>query len=63
MKVWEDLQDGKSALNEKGESLYLQHLLADTELGKKLSEKKIRSLFHYSYYTKNIDAIFKRVFV
>jgi len=63
MKVWEDLQNGQSALNKKGESLYLQHLLKDKELGKKLSEKKIRSLFDYSYYTKNVNKIFKRVFV
>jgi len=62
MKVWEDLQNGQSALNKKGESLYLQHLLKDDDLGKKLSEKKIRSLFEYSYYTKNVDSIFKRVF-
>lgn len=32
MKVWGDLQGGKSALNDKGESLYLQYLLADSEL-------------------------------
>jgi adenylosuccinate lyase len=62
MKVWEDLQSGKSALNEKGESLYLQHLLNDVDLREKLSEEKIRSLFEYSYYTKNVDKIFSRVF-
>ncbi len=62
MKVWKDLQEGKSALNEKGESLYLQYLLADTELREKLSEEKIRECFDYSYYTKNVDKIFDRVF-
>jgi adenylosuccinate lyase len=62
MKVWEDLQQGKSALNEKGESLYLQHLLDDEELREKLSEEKIRECFDYSYYTKNVDKIFDRVF-
>ncbi|MEF3191442.1 MAG: adenylosuccinate lyase [Campylobacterales bacterium] len=62
MKVWADLQEGKSALNEKGESLYLQHLLADEELRSKLSEEEIRGCFDYNYYTKNVDAIFKRVF-
>ncbi len=62
MKVWEDLQHGRSALNEKGESLYLQHLLNDEELREKLSEEKIRECFDYSYYTKNVDKIFNRVF-
>jgi len=62
MRVWEDLQQGKSALNEYGESLYLQHLLSDKELRSKLSEEDIKECFDYSYYTKNVDAIFKRVF-
>ncbi|EJF06481.1 adenylosuccinate lyase, partial [Thiovulum sp. ES] len=62
MKVWGDLQNGKSALNENGESLYLQYLLKDEELGEKLSEEKIRSLFDYQYYTKNVEKIFQRVF-
>jgi adenylosuccinate lyase len=62
MRVWEDLQQGKSALNENGESLYLQHLLSDEELRSKLSEEDIKECFDYSYYTKNVDAIFKRVF-
>lgn len=62
MKVWEDLQQGKSALNDKGESLYLQHLLDDEDLRSKLSEEEIRDCFDYGYYTKNVDNIFKRVF-
>jgi len=62
MKVWGDLQQGKSALNEKGESLYLQHLLGDEELRAKLSEEQIRECFDYNYYTKNVDKIFDRVF-
>ncbi len=62
MKVWEDLQKGKAALNEKGESLFLQNLLSDADLNKKLSPKEIKACFDYSYYTKNVDAIFKRVF-
>ncbi len=62
MKVWEDLQKGKSALNEQGESLFLQHLLNDKELCTKLSEEKIRELFDYNHYIKNVDGIFKRVF-
>ncbi len=62
MKVWADLQKGQSALNENGESLYLQHLLEDEELREKLSEEAIRECFDYSYYTKNVDKIFDRVF-
>jgi adenylosuccinate lyase len=61
MKVWEDLQNGKAGF-ENGESLYLRYLLQDSELLEKLSEEKIRNLFDFGYYTKNVDAIFKRVF-
>ncbi len=62
MKVWEDLQKGKPALNEKNESLFLQNLLKDEDLNKKLSKEKIKNCFDYGYYTKNVDSIFKRVF-
>lgn len=62
MKVWADLQQGKSALNGKGESLFLQNLLGDEDLRAKLSENEIRACFDYSYYTKNVDKIFARVF-
>jgi len=62
MKVWEEIQQGKATTNKKGESLYLGHLLADDELRKSLSEKQIRECFNYEYYTKNVSAIFKRVF-
>ena len=62
MKVWADLQQGKSALNSKGESLFLQNLLGDEDLRAKLSENEIRACFDYSYYTKNVDKIFARVF-
>lgn len=62
MKVWADLQQGKSALNEQGESLYLQHLLSDEELVSKLGTDAIRECFNYDYYTKNVDKIFMRVF-
>ncbi|MEA1956552.1 MAG: adenylosuccinate lyase [Campylobacterota bacterium] len=62
MKVWEEIKEGKPTTNKKGESLYLNHLLADKELRSKLSEKQIRECFNYDYYTKNVDAIFKRVF-
>lgn len=62
MKVWEEIQKGRPSTNEKGESLYLQYLLSDEELRAKLSEEQIRECFNYDYYTKNVDAIFKRVF-
>lgn len=62
MKVWGDLQNGESALNDKGESLYLQYLLADSELVGLIGQTAIRECFEFSYYTKNVDSIFKRVF-
>jgi adenylosuccinate lyase len=62
MKVWEGLQSDKPTTNEKGESLYLQYLLEDEELRNSLSEEQIRECFNYDYYTKNVDAIFNRVF-
>ena len=62
MKVWEEIQQGKPSTDANGESLYLNHLLEDEELGKSLSEKQIRECFNYDYYTKNVDKIFKRVF-
>lgn len=62
MKVWEGLQQGRSAINDKGESLYLQYLLEDEELRQSLSEEAIRDCFDYAYYTKNVDKIFNRVF-
>jgi adenylosuccinate lyase len=62
MKVWEEIQQGKPTINEKGESLYLNHLLADEDLKKYLSEEDIRELFNYDYYTRNVDRIFERVF-
>lgn len=62
MKVWEGLQQGKPALNDKGESLYLQYLLSDEELRQSLDETAIRECFNYDYYTKNVDKIFDRVF-
>ncbi len=63
MRVWEDLQQGKSALNKKNESLFLEYLLEDKDLRAKLNEKDIRDCFDYEYYTKNVDKIYKRVFV
>ena len=62
MKVWQEIQQGKATTNKKGESLYLQYLLEDEELRNSLSEKQIRECFNFEYYTKNVSAIFKRVF-
>jgi adenylosuccinate lyase len=62
MKVWEEIQQGKPTTNEKGESLYLNHLLTDEELRNSLSEEAIRECFNFDYYTKNVDKIFARVF-
>jgi adenylosuccinate lyase len=62
MKVWKEIKQGKPTVNEKGESLYLNHLLNDEELRTKLSEEQIRECFNYDYYTKNVDKIFYRVF-
>ncbi len=62
MRVWEEIQQGKPTTNEKGESLYLQYLLADEELCSFITQEQIQECFNYEYYTKNVDAIFKRVF-
>lgn len=62
MRVWADLQEGKSALNDKGESLYLQYLLEDSELVELIGAEAIRGCFEFNYYTKSVDSIFKRVF-
>lgn len=62
MKVWADLQEGKKGVDDKGKSLFLQALLKDEELKMNLNSADIEKCFDYSYYTKNVDAIFARVF-
>lgn len=62
MKVWSDLQEGKKATDEKGQSLFLQNLLADEELRASMNEAEIKECFDYAYYTRHVDGIFKRVF-
>lgn len=62
MKVWADLQEGKAVVNDNGESLYLQHLLSDSDLVNIIGEEAIKECFEFSYYTKNVNSIFKRVF-
>ncbi|WQW16063.1 adenylosuccinate lyase [Helicobacter pylori] len=60
MKIWEVLQQG--TFKNADENLFLNALLNDERLKKYLSEDEIRACFDYSYYTKNVGAIFKRVF-
>ncbi len=62
MKVWEELQKGKSPVNEKGESLFLENLLKDEDLSKLMKPDEIKNLFNYNYYTRNVDKIYKRVY-
>jgi adenylosuccinate lyase len=63
MKVWEDLQNGiAKAIDENNNTLFLKYLLKDEDLLKEISKEEIKQCFDYSYYTKNIDSIFKRVF-
>ena len=40
----------------------MQYLLADTELVGLIGEVAIKECFEFGYYTKNVNAIFKRVF-
>ncbi|RVZ36594.1 adenylosuccinate lyase, partial [Helicobacter pylori] len=54
------LQQG--AFKTADENLFLNALLNDERLKKYLSEDEIKACFDYSYYTKNVGAIFKRVF-
>ncbi|MFP5953887.1 adenylosuccinate lyase [Helicobacter pylori] len=60
MKIWEVLQQG--AFKNADENLFLNALLNDERLKKYLSDDEIKACFDYSYYTKNVGAIFKRVF-
>ncbi|WP_120999107.1 adenylosuccinate lyase [Helicobacter pylori] len=60
MKIWEVLQQG--AFKNADENLFLNALLNDERLKQYLSESEIKACFDYSYYTKNVGAIFKRVF-
>ncbi|MGL2865271.1 adenylosuccinate lyase [Helicobacter pylori] len=60
MKIWEVLQQGVS--KNADENLFLNALLNDERLKKYLSEDEIKACFDYNYYTKNVGAIFKRVF-
>ncbi|WP_367696210.1 adenylosuccinate lyase [Helicobacter pylori] len=60
MKIWEVLQQG--AFKNADENLFLNALLNDERLKKYLSDDEIKACFDYRYYTKNVGAIFKRVF-
>ncbi|AHA28142.1 adenylosuccinate lyase [Candidatus Liberibacter americanus] len=50
MKIW------------RNKNSFLDELLMDPEILKVLSEEEIRDKFDYSYHTKHVDTIFKRVF-
>ncbi|GAA7269343.1 adenylosuccinate lyase [Helicobacter pylori] len=60
MKIWEVLQQG--TFKNADENLFLNALLNDERLKKYLSDDEIKACFDYGYYTKNVGAIFKRVF-
>ena len=45
-----------------GQGRFLDRLKADAEVTSHLSETDIEALFDLGYHTKNVDAIFKRVF-
>ncbi len=62
MKVWDKIQEGKSPIDDDGNSLYLAYLLEDKELVDSIGKKKIEECFDYGYYTKNVGKIFDRVF-
>ena len=50
MKVWEEGKD------------FQTELIADTDVGRYLSEDEIRGLFDLKYHLKHVDTIFTRVF-
>ncbi|WP_319533516.1 adenylosuccinate lyase [uncultured Cohaesibacter sp.] len=57
MKVWESYHMAGNATVD-----FLTELLADEDVRKYLSEEEIKDRFDLGYHTKNVDAIFKRVF-
>ena len=57
MKVWESYHMAGNATVD-----FLSELLADEDVRKYLSEEEIKDRFDLGYHTKNVDAIFKRVF-
>ncbi len=50
MKVWKDGSD------------FYELLCADEQVSKSISKEKLKAVFDYSFYTKNVDQIFSRVF-
>lgn len=57
MAVWEKLKK-----NEGEKDLYLKYLLNDERLKPFISEAELKACFDSSYYMRNVDAIFERVF-
>lgn len=62
MKVWAEIQNGKSPKTSNNESLFLSLLLQDKALEKHMKKQEIKDCFNYDYYLKNVDKIFERVF-
>lgn len=56
MKVWEAVDQGRTDVQ------FLDLLKADNDVKTKLSDQELEAIFDYSFYTKNIDQVFKRVF-
>ena len=57
MKVWDSYHVAGSATVD-----FLSELLKDEDVRGYLSEEEIKSRFDLAYHTKNVDAIFRRVF-
>ena len=47
---------------EKGENFY-ELLKADEIVKKSLGEEKLKKIFDFGFYTKNVEQIFAKVFV
>ena len=46
---------------EKNISLY-ESLSSDKMVNKKISDKQLKKMFDFNYYTKRVNVIFKRIF-
>ncbi len=58
MKVWELFRRQGNA----GDGAFLNHILADKDVMKLLSEDQVRNMFDDAYHLKHVDTIFARVF-
>ena len=57
MKVWDGYQR-----RDANPPVFLDELLADSDVTAALTEKEIRDKFDLGYHTKHVETIFKRVF-